>query len=286
MHISIISRTNWDRKNYFLNSFINFLLNIKYSDNIRYLLVNEEKSSENYLSQTKEVNIYHIKSHNSYPPIKIIDTPGFGDTSGIEFDKKIAKMIYEKFKEIQDLSSVCILCKYNESRFDYSQRYIFNYIIDIFGKDMAENFMILFSFCDLGEISSKKCFEGIDSPFQKIIDKIKEPWYLKFNNSGYFAEKKSELVKDFFQMGNESFMKLISKLKSLKKIKLELSSEVNFKRIKLDKITFYIQNKIIYLANLISNPSNESKPECLNVYYCPKCKFFLILNHVLFVIKN
>lgn len=87
-------------------------------------------------------------------------------------------------------------------------------------------------------------------------------------------------------MGNESFMKLISKLKSLKKIKLELSSEVNFKRIKLDKITFYIQNKIIYLANLISNPSNESKPECLNVYYCPKCKFFLILNHVLFVIKN
>ena len=261
-------------KTTFLNSFINFLLNIKYSDNIRYLLVNEEKSSENYLSQTKEVNIYHIKSHNSYPPIKIIDTPGFGDTSGIEFDKKIAKMIYEKFKEIQDLSSVCILCKYNESRFDYSQRYIFNYIIDIFGKDMAENFMILFSFCDLGEISSKKCFEGIDSPFQKIIDKIKEPWYLKFNNSGYFAEKKSELVKDFFQMGNESFMKLISKLKSLKKIKLELSSEVNFKRIKLDKITFYIQNKIIYLANLISNPSNESKPECLNVYYCPKCKFF------------
>lgn len=75
-------------------------------------------------------------------------------------------------------------------------------------------------------------------------------------------------------MGNESFMKLISKLKSLKKIKLDLSSEVNFKRIKMDKITSYIQNKIIYLASLISNPSYENKPEYLKVYYCPQCKFF------------
>jgi len=261
-------------KTTFLNSLINFLLNVKYSDNIRYLLVNEEKNSENYLSQTKEVNIYHIKSHNSYPPIKIIDTPGFGDTSGIEFDKKIMKMIYKKFKEIKDLNSVCILCKYNESRFDYSQRYIFNYIIDLFAKDMAENFMILFSFCDVGEITSKQCFEGIDSPFQKIIDKIKEPWYLKFNNSGYFSENKSEIVKEFFQMGNESFMKLIYKLKSLKKIKLELSSEINIKREKLDKISSYIQNKIICLANLMLNPSYENKPECFKIYYCPKCKFF------------
>jgi len=139
----------------FLNSLINVLLNVKYSDNIRYLLVNEEKNYENYLSQTKEVNIYHFKSHNSYPQIKIIDTPGFGDTSGIEFDKKIVKMIYKKFKEIKDLNSICILCKYNESRFDYSQRYIFNYFIDLFGKDMAENFMIIFSFSDIGEISPK-----------------------------------------------------------------------------------------------------------------------------------
>ena len=261
-------------KTTFLNSLINFLLNVKYSDNIRYLLVNEEKNSENYLSQTKEVNIYHIKSHNSYPPIKIIDTPGFGDTSGIEFDKKIVKMIFEKFKEIKDLNSVCILCKYNESRFDYSQKYIFNYIIDLFGKDMAENFMILFSFCDVGEISSRICFEGIDSPFQKIIDKIKEPWYLKFNNSGYFSEKKIEIVKEFFQMGNESFMKLISKLKSLKKIKIELSSEVYIKRRKLDKITSYIQKKIIYLANLMLNPASENKTENIKLYYCHKCKFF------------
>jgi len=260
-------------KTTFLNSLINFILKVNYSDIIRYLLV-DENNYEKYLSQTKEVNIYHIKSHNSFPPIKIIDTPGFGDTSGIEFDKKIVKMIYEKFKEIKDLNSVCILLKHNEVRFDYSQRYIFNYIIDLFGKDMAENFMILFSFCDIGEISSKKCFEGKDSLFNKIISKIKEPWYLKFNNSGYFAEKKNNIIEEFYKMGNESFMKLISKLKSLKKIKLELSSEVNIKREKMDKITSYIHHNIIYLANLMLNKSYINSSEFLIVYYCWKCSFF------------
>ena len=260
-------------KTTFLNSLVNFILKVNYSDNIRYLLV-DEKNNEKYLSQTKEVNIYHIKSHNSYPPIKIIDTPGFGDTSGIEFDKKIIKMIYEKFKEIKDLNSVCILLKHNEVRFDYSQRYIFNCIIDLFGKDMAGNFMILFSFCDIGEISSKKCFEGKDSLFYKIINNLKEPWYLKFNNSGFFAEKKNNIIEEFFKMGNESFIKLISKLKSLKKIKLKLSSEVFLRREKMDKISTYIRNNIINIAKLMINKSYTYTPESLKVYYCSKCSFF------------
>ena len=260
-------------KTTFLNSLVNFILKVNYSDNIRYLLV-DERNNEKYLSQTKEVNIYHIKSHNSYPPIKIIDTPGFGDTSGIEFDKKIIKMIYKKFKEIKDLNSVCILLKHNEVRFDYSQRYIFNCIIDLFGKDMSENFMILFSFCDIGEISSKKCFEGKDSLFYKIIKKIKEPWYFKFNNSGYFAEKKNNIIEEFFKMGNESFIKLISKLKSLKKIELKLSSEVFLRREKIDKISTYIRYNIINIAKLMANKSYTNTSESLKVYYCSKCNFF------------
>jgi len=259
-------------KTTFLNSFINFILKVNYSDNFRYLLVNEADSK--CKSQTKTVNIYHIKSHNSYPPIKIIDTPGFGDTSGIEFDKKIAKMIFEKFKEIKELSSVCIICKYNEGRFDYSQRYIYNFIINLFGKDMAENFMILFSFCDVGEVLSKQIFEEKNSPFYQIISRIKEPWYLKFNNSGFFSEKQNNIIEEFFKMGMESYMALLNKLKTLKKIKLEISYEVNVKREKCDNITSYIARKINELARLICNSSNKCTDKSLNIYYCSKCNFF------------
>lgn len=260
-------------KTTFLNSLINFILKVEYFDYFRYLLVKEE-GSDNSLSQTKEVNIYHIKSHNSYPPIKIIDTPGFGDTSGYDFDKKITRMIFDKFKEIKDLNAVCFICKYNEVRFNFSQRYIFNYIIDLFGKDMAENFLVLFSFCDVGKILSKNCFEDKDSPFYKIINKVKEPWYLPFNNSGFFSEKKNEIIEEFYKMGNESFIQLIYKLKSLKKVKLALSSEVNIKREKLDIILSYINKKIIDLANLLQINNYSYSAEKLYFYYCNKCKFF------------
>ena len=273
-------------KTTFLNSLINFILNVNYFDNFRYLLVNNIDSEKTFLSQTKEVNIYYIKSHNNYPPIKIIDTPGFGDTSGHEYDKKIAKMIYEKFKEIEELNSICIICKYNEGRFDYSQRYIFNCIIELFGKDIIENFMILFSFCDVGEIISKKCFEAEDSPFYKIIKQIKEPWYLKFNNSGIFSEEKNDIIEEFFNMGKESFTKLFSKLKSLKKTKLKLSSEVNAKREKLDMLTSFIEKQIISLVNLMSS-SYSYGDESMKYHYCQECKFFsdsqncILNNHII-----
>lgn len=270
-------------KTTFLNSFINFILKVNYSDNFRYLLVNE--ANDQCLSQTKTVNIYHIKSHNSYPPIKIIDTPGFGDTSGIEFDKKIAKMIFEKFKEIKELSSVCVMCKYNEGRFDYSQRYIYNFIINLFGKDMAENFMILFSFCDVGKILSKQIFKEKDSPFYQIISRIKEPWYLKFNNSGFFSENQSNIIEEFFKMGMESYMTLLNKLKTLKKIKLEISYEVNVKREKYDNITSYITRKINDLARLMCTSSTNYTDKLLNVYYCSKCNFFSDSNYCV-VCKN
>ena len=77
---------------------INFIFDVKYTENFRYLLVKDEDKN-NYLSQTKEVKIYYIKSHNSFPPIKIIDTPGFGDTSSIGFDKKNSKNNIWKFQK-------------------------------------------------------------------------------------------------------------------------------------------------------------------------------------------
>ena len=263
-------------KTTFLNALINFVLKVDYSNNLRFLLVNEE-GQDNFLSQTKQVNIYYIKSHNSYPPIKVIDTPGFGDTQGHDFDKKIIRMIFEKFKEIKELSSICILCKFNEGRLNFNQHYIFNSIINLFGKDMAENFIILFSFCDVGKILSKICFEEKDSPFSKIINKMKEPWYLKFNNSGFFSEKKNEFIEEFYKMGDESFKKLFNKLKTLEKRKLKLSSEVNIKREKIDNITLYVKNQIICLSNYKKdyqmNFINNSI-EYLYLYYCNNCNFF------------
>lgn len=66
-----------------INFLINYYLQIRFSDDYRYELVTEITDRDQAQSQTSEVTIYLIKSHNGQPPLKIIDTPGFGDTRGI-----------------------------------------------------------------------------------------------------------------------------------------------------------------------------------------------------------
>ena len=82
-----------------LNSFVNVLLGVKIEDNYRYKIIVENTNKSQAKSQTDQVRIYNIRSVGSYPPVKIIDTPGFGDTDGIETDNKIINQIQNFFKE-------------------------------------------------------------------------------------------------------------------------------------------------------------------------------------------
>ena len=79
-----------------LNSFINALCGIKLQDDFRYIIIDEEAEDSGVQtvnnqanSRTSYVTAYNINSYNNHPPITIIDTPGFGDNRGIEFDNKI-----------------------------------------------------------------------------------------------------------------------------------------------------------------------------------------------------
>ena len=238
-------------KTTFINSLINFIMNVKYSDKNRFKIVNENNNNNNkeYLSQTKEVNVYYIKSQNGYPPIKIIDTPGFGDTQGIEHDKKIMSMIYDKFKTINELTSVCIISKSNNERFTFFEKYIYYNIIKLFAKDLISNFIFLFTFCDNQEPSSLQKFNDPNCFLYNIKNQIKDPWYLKFNNSGFFPKVQNKFSERFFELGIDSFKKLIIKLRPLKKCSLNLSNEINEKRIKLDELYSKIKYNLINLNN-------------------------------------
>ena len=67
-------------------------------DNFRFRIIKEDLKKSQAVSQTDNVNYYNIRSVGGYPPVKIIDTPGYGDTRGIERDKEMRK----KKKEIAE----------------------------------------------------------------------------------------------------------------------------------------------------------------------------------------
>ena len=72
-----------------LNSFINALLGVEMKDNFRFRIIKVDLKKSQAVSQTDNVNYYNNRSVGGYTPVKIIDTPGYGDTRGIERDKEI-----------------------------------------------------------------------------------------------------------------------------------------------------------------------------------------------------
>ena len=192
-------------------------------------------------------------------------------------------MIFDKFKTINELTSVCIIAKSNNARFNFLERYVYNNIAKLFAKDLISNFIFLFTFCDNQEPLSLAKFNEPNSFLYNIKIKINKPWYLKFNNSGFFPDKPNKFTEDFFELGIDSFKKLIIKLKPLKKCSLKLSNEINEKRTKLDELYVKIKDNLVKLKNpknynFSGNSnfnyilSNEEKKEIYkNFYNCEKC---------------
>ena len=213
-------------KSTFLNAFLNFVLDINFEDNKRYILIEEEETHE-YQSKTSEVNIYYIKRTKKHPPIKIIDTPGFGDTRGLEFDNQTVKKIGNLFKEdLEEINLICLVVKASTSRLTESQQYVFSCVINLFGNDVAENFISIITFYDGSEPLAKEALKDPKSGFSQIKSKIRNDWYLNFNDGVIFTKSKTKENKLNWKKTFSSFDKFMKILNKVPKKSLEKSRRI------------------------------------------------------------
>ena len=100
--------------------------------------------------------------------------------------------------------------------------------MSLFGKDIAENFIPMLTFCDANEPQILKSLTAHDFIFIPILEEIKkyDPWYLKFNNSAIFTSSISAFNKLFWELGMTSFKVFMEKLKNLPKKSLGSSKNV------------------------------------------------------------
>ena len=190
--ILIVGQTG-SGKTTFLNGISNYLYSVEWEDDCRFKIVSDEdegqqgKDKNQAVSQTDYVTAYTFPWQPDFPvpyTITLIDTPGFGDTRGIQRDKQLVEQLESFFKNTNDcgvdsLNAVAFIVQSSLPRLNTAQKHIFDSILKLFGKDIANNIIIVSTFADAGK--------------PQVLSAIKEAkiptnFVTKFNNSALFAK--------------------------------------------------------------------------------------------------
>ena len=255
--ILFIGKTG-DGKSTAINAFFNIIKGIKIEDKYRYILIKEPKKDKGQAeSQTDGLHLYYVKDNNN-KPIIIIDSQGFGDTRGIEYDVLIKQAFESAFTNIIDhINTICFIAKSTESRLDILIKYIFSCVTSLFSEDITQNLIFLCTHASKSTMREGPQFiESISTEenFKTIIDKMNTKyWYIVESISIFDDDISDRLCKYSFEQLNELYEE---KVKNSKSKDIYRSSDIIKNRNKINTII----KEVISKSKTI-NPEKEKITE-------------------------
>ena len=239
-------------KSTWINALLNYVLGVEYEDNFRFMMVdiNEEWKRSQAHSQTQGINIYtlhHMEGMAVDFTLTIVDTPGFGDTRGMEKDREIQQQIHALFDAekglIDHIDAVGFVIQSSAARLTLSQRHIFDSILTLFGRDIAENILLLFTFADAKKPQALSAVKENRIPYQE---------FFKFNNSAIFHddddEEEDPEVESFNQLfwkfGMKNFAQFFVCLQNIPTKSLFLTRDVLQQREQLERNVEHMRQQV------------------------------------------
>ena len=230
-------------KSTLINGMINYILGVEWKDDFRFKLIVEDakRQTESVTDNITAYTIHPMEGARVDYTFTIIDTPGFGDTRGMERDEEIKKQIKEFFslgggKGVEHLDAVGFVTQSALVRLTPTQKYIFESILEIFGVDVKENFLTLVTFCD-----------GQKPPvIEAVKAEIPCDVFFKFNNSALYthASDNDMFNQMFWQMGEMSFQTFFTEFNAKKSVSIMLTKQVLENREKLEELLSKIQDQV------------------------------------------
>ena len=219
-------------KSTMINGLANYIMGVKFEDTFRFKVITDEGSGSQAHSQTKTITAYTFYSTILDYNLTVIDTPGFGDTGGIERDKRIAKQIKMFFEGqnrggIDVLHGIGFVTQASLARLTPTQKYIFDAVLSIFGKDIIDNIFLVATFADANEPQVLDAVKTAKIPFQQCF---------KFNNSALFSRTDNDFNSMFWKMGVGSFANFFDKFNKAEMKSLTMTREVLKERQQLETL--------------------------------------------------
>jgi hypothetical protein len=155
----------------------------------------------------------------------VVDSPGFGDTRGIERDGETVRQLKSLFSTdgelgIYQLDAIAFVVQSSNARLTATQKYIFSAILSMFGADAVKNLLVIATFADDGEPQVMHAIREEKINYQRL---------LKFNNSALFGpnpagtDTASSL---YWKVGVQGYADLFAALSLLQPQSLALTCEV------------------------------------------------------------
>ena len=103
----------------------------------------ENAQSKQMESKTSGTALYNVELNSL--KIGVIDTPGFGDSRGMDEDRKHAQRIIAALKEVEHINCICLVINGRLSRMTGTLRYVLAEITAILPKTVLDNVVVVFT---------------------------------------------------------------------------------------------------------------------------------------------
>ncbi|KAK7177199.1 hypothetical protein R3I93_001243 [Phoxinus phoxinus] len=229
---------------------VNYLLGVKFEDEIWYEITEEAAASDQSQSQTSEITMYEVCPLESPISLTIIDTPGYGDTRGLEKDLEVAENLSALFQNndgVRHIDAVCFVTQASKNRLSDRQNYVISSILSLFGKDIVNNIVFLITHSDglppknvLGAINKARI------PCRRDHDD--QPVHFLFNNrqaeARHTRDRHVRAQRDAWEDSMDGMKDFLQSLDEKNRRSLELTSDVLIERIQFEASMCNLQLRI------------------------------------------
>ncbi|KAK7177201.1 hypothetical protein R3I93_001245 [Phoxinus phoxinus] len=232
-----------------INTMVNYLLGVKFEEEMWYEITEEEARDQSE-SQTSEITMYEVCPLKSPISLTIIDTPGYGDTRGLEKDLEVAEnlsMLFQSNHGVCEVDAVCFVTQGSKNRLSDRQHYIISSVLSLFGKDIVNNIVFLITHSDglppknvLGAINKARI------PCRRDHDN--QPVHFLFNNrqaeARHTRDRHVRAQRDAWEDSMDGMKDFLQSMTLKNRRSLELTSDVLIERITLEASMCNLQLRI------------------------------------------
>ena len=235
LNIMVIGETG-SGKSTWLQCLLNYLQEIQLEEDERYYLFDEKALLNEYQNKNgskfpsfsiiEKPTIYNIEPNKLFnKPIRLIDTPGFDDVRGLEYEKKMIEDIRNLFQssEIKSINTICFFFKANQGR---ARGWFLPHILSLFNNEIKNNVVFIFTFTT--NFNDIPCLKGIqykDGPFDQMFEDIKKIPYFAFDSSAYFIDDidDKKFVEEMYENNTTNFRNFLQCVSSFNRVSLKSS---------------------------------------------------------------